>query len=116
MSLLYQKLFHLMAIFLGDAAKYRRALLLIVAHQRLRSAYIPLKKDLSAGHCQIRATTDQVLVLRSDPRRRRKFDQLLEEMRVYRNKLEVYQVAPDIIASIEHLTDIFRRYRHALSS
>lgn len=76
---------------------------------------IPVNEYLSAWHRQIRATADQVLVSRSDPRRSGKFDQLLEEMRVYRHKLEVYQVAPDIIASVERLTDILRRYRHALS-
>ncbi|CAJ0998593.1 p-hydroxybenzoic acid efflux pump subunit AaeB [Sodalis praecaptivus] len=55
LPLLYQQLFQLMAIFPGDVAKYRLALLLIVAHQRLRSADIPVNEDLSAWHRQIRA-------------------------------------------------------------
>ncbi|MGL9722814.1 p-hydroxybenzoic acid efflux pump subunit AaeB [Sodalis sp. (in: enterobacteria)] len=115
LPLLYQQLFQLMAIFPGDVAKYRLALLLIVAHQRLRSADIPVNEDLSAWHRQIRATADQVLVSRSDPRRSRKFDQLLTEMGIYRHKLETYQVAPEIIESVARLTDILQRYRHALS-
>ncbi|SPW45578.1 p-hydroxybenzoic acid efflux pump subunit B [Escherichia coli] len=49
---LYQQLFLLMNKFPGDLPKFRLALTMIIAHQRLRDAPIPVNEDLSAFHRQ----------------------------------------------------------------
>ncbi len=111
---LYQQLFHLLSLFPNDVAKFRLALLLIVAHQRLRSADIPVNADLSSWHRQIRATADQVLVSRNEVRRRRFFNQLLEELDVYQQKLAQYQAPRSVTEPVWRLTDTLSRYRNAL--
>lgn len=111
---LYQQLFQLLTLFPTDIARYRLALLLIVAHQRLRSADIPINADLSAYHRQIRDTADKVLVARTDAVRRRHFDHLLEEMLVYQQKLEHYQAPDSVTQPVARLTETLRRYRQAL--
>ncbi|MDU3048099.1 MAG: p-hydroxybenzoic acid efflux pump subunit AaeB [Escherichia coli] len=57
---LYQQLFLLMNKFPGDLPKFRLALTMIIAHQRLRDAPIPVNEDLSAFHRQMRRTADHV--------------------------------------------------------
>lgn len=56
---------------------------MIIAHQRLRDAPIPVNEDLSAFHRQMRRTADHVISARSDDKRRRYFGQLLEELEIY---------------------------------
>lgn len=63
--------------------KFRLALTMIIAHQRLRDAPIPVNEDLSAFHRQMRRTADHVISARSDDKRRRYFGQLLEELEIY---------------------------------
>ena len=70
--------------FPGDIARFRLALTMIIAHQRLRNAPVPINDDLSAFHRQLRRTADHVLSASSDDKRRRYFKQLLEELDVYR--------------------------------
>lgn len=67
----------------GDLPKFRTALTMIIAHQRLRDAPIPVNEDLSAFHRQMRRTADHVISARSDDKRRRYFGQLLEELEIY---------------------------------
>lgn len=75
-----------------DLPKFRPALTMIIAHQRLRDAPIPVNEDLSAFHRQMRRTADHVISARSDDKRRRYFGQLLEE-------LEIYQKATHLASS-----------------
>ena len=69
--------------------KFRLALTMIIAHQRLRDAPIPVNEDLSAFHRQMRRTADHVISARSDDKRRRYFGQLLEELEIYQEKLRI---------------------------
>lgn len=69
--------------FPGDLAKFRPALTMIIAHQRLRDAPVPVNEDLSAFHRQLRRTADYVISAGNDDKRRRYFSQLLEELEVY---------------------------------
>ena len=80
------QLFLLMNKFPGDLPKFRLALTMIIAHQRLRDAPIPVNEDLSAFHRQMRRTADHVISARSDDKRRRYFGQLLEELEIYQEK------------------------------
>ncbi|MFL6613957.1 MAG: p-hydroxybenzoic acid efflux pump subunit AaeB, partial [Pantoea agglomerans] len=67
---LYQQLFLLLNLFPGDINKYRIALTLIIGHQRLRDAEVPVNADLSAYHRQLRYTADRVISASSDDKRR----------------------------------------------
>ncbi len=112
---LYQQLFQLLTLFPADIAKYRLALTLIITHQRLRMADIPVNADLSAYHRQIRATADRVLVARNEFRRSEHFNQLLDELGVYQEKLALYHASADVTEPVRRMADTLRRYRHALS-
>lgn len=70
--------------FLWICRNFALALTMIIAHQRLRDAPIPVNEDLSAFHRQMRRTADHVISARSDDKRRRYFGQLLEELEIYR--------------------------------
>jgi p-hydroxybenzoic acid efflux pump subunit AaeB len=59
---------------------------MIIAHQRLRNAPVPINDDLSA-YRQLRRTADHVLSASSDDKRRRYFTQLLEELDDIRKSL-----------------------------
>ena len=61
---------------------------MIIAHQRLRNAPVPINDDLSARHRQLRRTADHVLSASSDDKRRRYFTQLLAELDIYRRSLK----------------------------
>lgn len=58
---LYQQLNQLLMMFPNDIAKYRLALNLIIAHQRMQRAEIPASEELSAFHRRIRSTADRVV-------------------------------------------------------
>lgn len=62
---------------------------MIIAHQRLRNAPVPINDDLSSFHRQLRHTADHVLSATSDDKRRRYFTQLLEELDIYRGEAAV---------------------------
>jgi len=113
---LYQQLFLLLNKFPGDIAKFRLALTLIIAHQRLRDAPVPINDDLSAFHRQLRRTASQVISAGSDNRRRRYFTQLLEELDIYQEKLRIWDAPPQVTEPVQRLIGMLHKYQHALTS
>ncbi|MEX9251533.1 p-hydroxybenzoic acid efflux pump subunit AaeB [Pseudenterobacter timonensis] len=112
---LYQQLFLLLNKFPDDIGKFRLALTMIIAHQRLRNAPFPINDDLSAFHRQLRRTADHVISASSDDKRRRYFGQLLEELNVYQEKLRVWEAPPQVTESVARLTGVLHRYQNALT-
>lgn len=113
---LYQQLFLLLNKFPGDVAKFRLALTLIIAHQRLRDAPVPVNDDLSAFHRQLRRTASQVISAGTDSKRRRYFTQLLEELDIYQEKLRFWEAPPQVTEPVQRLTGMLHKYQHALTS
>ncbi|MFB0711269.1 p-hydroxybenzoic acid efflux pump subunit AaeB [Buttiauxella noackiae] len=111
---LYQQLFLLLNTFPGDIDRYRLALILIIAHQRLRDAPIPVNDDLSAFHRQLRKTADRVISASSDDKRRRYFQQLLEELDIYQEKLRVWEAPLQVTEPVKRLAHVLHKYQHAL--
>ncbi|MBW7981775.1 p-hydroxybenzoic acid efflux pump subunit AaeB [Enterobacillus tribolii] len=111
---LYQQLFQLLNMFPNDIAKYRLALTLIIAHQRLRNAPIPENQDLSDFHKQIRATANRIITTRSDNRRRVYFDRLLEELEIYQQKLVQYEAPYTVTIPVKRLAMMLDKYQRAL--
>ncbi|WP_034459822.1 p-hydroxybenzoic acid efflux pump subunit AaeB [Buttiauxella noackiae] len=111
---LYQQLFLLLNTFPGDIDRYRLALILIIAHQRLRDAPIPVNDDLSAFHRQLRKTADRVISASSDDKRRRYFQQLLEELDIYQEKLRVWEAPLQVTEPVKRLAYVLHKYQHAL--
>ncbi|QKJ85436.1 p-hydroxybenzoic acid efflux pump subunit AaeB [Paramixta manurensis] len=111
---LYQQLFLLLNLFPGDLNKYRLALTLIIAHQRLRSAEIPVNEDLSAWHKQLRHTADRVIASRSDDRRRYYYQRLLSEFETYQQKLLHYNAPMAVAEPVHRLVDVLTRYQNTL--
>ncbi|WP_318388453.1 p-hydroxybenzoic acid efflux pump subunit AaeB [Enterobacter sp.] len=112
---LYQQLFLLLTKFPGDVAKFRLALTLIIAHQRLRDAPVPVNDDLSAFHRQLRRTADHVISASSDDKRRRYFTQLLEELDVYQEKLRIWDASDQVTQPVKRLVGMLHKYQHALT-
>ncbi|MEG6283939.1 p-hydroxybenzoic acid efflux pump subunit AaeB [Enterobacter asburiae] len=112
---LYQQLFLLLNKFPGDIAKFRLALTMIIAHQRLRNAPVPINDDLSAYHRQLRRTADHVLSASSDDKRRRYFTQLLEELDIYQEKLKHWEAPPQVTEPVGRLVFMLHRYQNALT-
>lgn len=112
---LYQQLFLLLNKFPGDVAKFRLALSMIIAHQRLRDAPVPINDDLSAFHRQMRRTADRVISAGSDEKRRYYFSRLLEELEVYQEKLSLCQAPPQVTEPVKRLAGMLHRYQHALT-
>lgn len=113
---LYQQLFLLLNKFPGDVGKFRLALTMIIAHQRLRDAPIPINADLSAFHRQLRHTADSVISARSDESRRRHFSQLLEELEVYQEKLRAWDAPEQVTHPVRRLVDVLHKYQSALTT
>lgn len=113
---LYQQLFLLLNKFPGDLPKFRLALTLIIAHQRLRDAPVPVNSDLSAFHRQLRRTADAVIAASSDSKRRCYFSRLLEELDVYQQKLQAWDAPPQVTEPVSRLVGIMHKYQHALTS
>ena len=113
---LYQQLFLLLNKFPGDVGKFRLALTMIIAHQRLRDAPIPVNADLSAFHRQLRRTADNVISARSDETRRRYFSQLLEELEVYQEKLHAWDAPEQVTHPVKRLVDVLHKYQSALTT
>lgn len=111
---LYQQLFLLLNMFPGDIARYRLALTLIIAHQRLRDAPIPINDDLSAFHRQLRNTADKVISASNDDRRRKHFLQLLGELEIYQEKLRIWEAPLQVTEPVKRLAEVLHRYQHAL--
>ena len=112
---LYQQLFLLLNKFPGDIAKFRLALTMIIAHQRLRNAPVPINDDLSAYHRQLRRTADHVLSASSDDKRSRYFTQLLEELDTYQEKLKHWEAPPQVTEPVGRLVFMLHRYQNALT-
>ncbi|WP_337038966.1 MULTISPECIES: p-hydroxybenzoic acid efflux pump subunit AaeB [Pseudescherichia] len=113
---LYQQLFLLLNKFPGDVGKFRLALTMIIAHQRLRDAPIPVNVELSAFHRQLRRTADSVIAARSDTTRRRYFSQLLEELEVYQEKLRDWDAPEQVTHPVKRLVDVLHKYQSALTT
>lgn len=111
---LYQQLFMLLNLFPGDIDKYRIALTLIIGHQRLRSADIPVNSDLSAFHRQLRYTADRIISARSDDKRRYYFKRLLNELDVYQQKLVQYDAPERVTEPVKRLADMLSKYQNTL--
>ncbi|ANI30287.1 p-hydroxybenzoic acid efflux subunit AaeB [Yersinia entomophaga] len=111
---LYQQLNQLLMMFPGDIAKYRLALLLIVAHQRLNNTEIPVNAELSAFHKQIRHTADRVMTSKNEQKRRHYFFRLLQELSDYQQKLVEYHAPVSVTQTVKRLADMLHRYQHAL--
>jgi p-hydroxybenzoic acid efflux pump subunit AaeB len=111
---LYQQLFLLLNMFPGDIDRYRLALTLIIAHQRLREAPIPVNDDLSAFHRKLRNTADKVISASNDDKRRRYFEQLLEELEIYQEKLRIWEAPLQVTEPVKRLAHVLHKYQHAL--
>ncbi|WP_147200037.1 p-hydroxybenzoic acid efflux pump subunit AaeB [Pantoea sp. CCBC3-3-1] len=111
---LYQQLFMLLNIFPGDVDKFRVALTLIVGHQRLRDAEIPVNSDLSAFHKQLRHTADHVIAARSDAKRRHYFERLLTELDIYQDKLQRYEAPLGVTEPVQRLAHVLKKYQNTL--
>lgn len=111
---LYQQLFLLLNLFPGDINKFRLALTLIIGHQRLRAAEIPVNADLSAWHKQMRYTADRVISARSDDKRLYYYQRLLQELDVYQQKLEHYAAPLSVTEPVHRLADILQRYQSTM--
>lgn len=111
---LYQQLFMLLNMFPGDINKYRIALTLIIGHQRLRNADIPVNSDLSAFHKQLRHTADRVISAGSDAKRLKYFKRLLTELGIYQEKLRQYDAPLSVTEPVERLAVMLRKYQNTL--
>ncbi|MBS0849573.1 p-hydroxybenzoic acid efflux pump subunit AaeB [Citrobacter sp. JGM124] len=111
---LYQQLFLLLNRFPGDIDRYRLALTLIILHQRLRDAPIPVNEELSAFHRQLRKTANRVLSESNDSKRQREYLQLLAELEVYQDKLQRWSASPQTVESVKRLAEILHKYKHTL--
>lgn len=111
---LYQQLFLLMNKFLA-ICRSSAALTMIIAHQRLRDAPIPVNEDLSVFHRQLRRTADHVISAGSDDKRRRYFGQLLDELDIYQEKLRIWEAPPQVTEPVKRLTGMLHKYQNALT-
>lgn len=111
---LYQQLFMLLNLFPGDIDKYRLALTLIIGHQRLRTADIPVNAELSAFHKQLRYTADRVIAARSDDKRRYYFERLLREFDQYQEKLVEHHAPVSVTEPVKRLADMLKKYQNTL--
>ncbi|MEB6334155.1 p-hydroxybenzoic acid efflux pump subunit AaeB [Serratia rhizosphaerae] len=111
---LYQQLNQLLMMFPNDIAKYRLALNLIIAHQRMQRAEIPASEELSVFHRQIRRTADRVVSAKNEVKRAYYYDRLLSEMNEYQQKLVDNHAPLSVTGPVRRLADMLHRYRHAL--
>ncbi|WP_367143597.1 p-hydroxybenzoic acid efflux pump subunit AaeB [Pantoea stewartii] len=111
---LYQQLFLLLNLFPGDIDKYRIALTLIIGHQRLRAADVPINAELSAFHRQLRHTADRIIAVRSDEKRRYYFQRLLRELDAYQEKLALYDAPDSVTEPVKRLSEMLSKYQNTL--
>ncbi|MTD27914.1 p-hydroxybenzoic acid efflux pump subunit AaeB [Erwinia sorbitola] len=111
---LYQQLFMLMNIFPGDIDRYRLALTLIIGHQRMRDADVPVNPDLSAFHKQMRHTADRVISASSEDKKRYYFERLLGEFEIYQQKLQQYEAPLGVTEPVARLAAVLKKYQNSL--
>ena len=116
MPALYRQLFLLLNKFPGDIARFRLALTLIIAHQRLRDAPVPINDDLSVFHRQLRRTADRVISASSDDKRRYYFARLLDELDIYQQKLQLWEASPQVTEPVRRLVEMLHKYQHVLTN
>ncbi|MGQ7790024.1 hypothetical protein ACULNC_15805 [Shigella flexneri] len=76
--------------------KFRLALTMIIAHQRLRDAPIPVNEDFIRVSPKMRRTADHVISARSDDKRRRYFGQVAGRTGNLPGKLRIWQAPPQV--------------------
>lgn len=111
---LYHQLFMLLNMFPGDSDKFRIALSLVISHQRLRNADIPINDDLSVWHKQLRHTADRVIAAGSEEKRRQYFECLLAELDIYQEKLRHYEAPLSVTEPVQGLSVMLKKYQNAL--
>ncbi|SFN26957.1 p-hydroxybenzoic acid efflux pump subunit AaeB [Izhakiella capsodis] len=111
---LYQQLFLLLNLFPNDIDKYRIGLTLIICHQRLRNADVPVNAELSGFHKQLRQSADRVIAARSDSSRRVLFQRLLDELDVYQQKLAQCEAPASVGDAVSRLIMMLKKYQNAL--
>ncbi len=111
---LYHQLFMLLNLFPGDVNKFRLALTLIIGHQRLRNAEIPINDDLSAFHRQLRNTAEKVMGAGSDTKRGHYFTRLLSELDLYQQKLVQYDAPQSVTDPVARLALTLKTYQNTL--
>ncbi|WP_158782033.1 p-hydroxybenzoic acid efflux pump subunit AaeB [Pantoea sp. BAV 3049] len=114
LPVLYHQLFMLLNMFPGDVDKFRIALTLIIGHQRLRDAEIPINSDLSAFHKQLRHTADRVIAAGTDAKRLHYFERLLAELETYQQKLEHYEAPLSVTEPVQRLALMLKKYKNTL--
>lgn len=112
---LYHQLFLLLNKFPGDIPRSRLAISLIIAHQRLRNAPIPVNDDLSAFHRQLRRTADGITSSTNSSKRRRYFERLLHELDLYQDKLRLHDAPASVTEPVSRLAAMLKKYQHALT-
>jgi p-hydroxybenzoic acid efflux pump subunit AaeB len=112
---LYQQLFLLLNKFPGDIARFRLALTLIIAHQRLRDAPVPVTticRHFTAS-CDVPRTMSfppAVMISAAT------FARLLEELDVYQEKLQVWEASPQVTEPVRRLVEMLHKYQHVLTN
>ncbi|MGE9552599.1 p-hydroxybenzoic acid efflux pump subunit AaeB [Erwinia amylovora] len=114
LPVLYHQLFMLLNMFPGDIDKFRIALTLIIGHQRLRNAEIPINSDLSAFHKQLRHTADRVIAAGTDAKRLHYFERLLAELETYQQKLQFYEAPLSVTEPVQRLAAMLKKYQNTL--
>ena len=89
---------------------------LVVAHQRLRDAPVPINDDLSVFHRQLRRTADRVISASSDDKRRYYFARLLDELDIYQQKLQLWEASPQVTEPVRRLMEMLHKYQHVLTN
>ncbi|CAM3677889.1 p-hydroxybenzoic acid efflux pump subunit AaeB [Rouxiella silvae] len=110
---LYHQLNQLLVLFPNDIGKYRLALQLIIAHQRLKMAEVPVNEELSAFHKQIRHTADRVVSSQREGKREYYYQRLLKEMGEYQQKLVEYDAPPKVTEPVRRLCNLLHNYQRA---
>ncbi|BDH44410.1 p-hydroxybenzoic acid efflux pump subunit AaeB [Salmonella enterica subsp. enterica serovar Choleraesuis] len=112
---LYQQLFLLMSKFPDDIDKFRLALRLIIAHQRLRSIVLPASAELSDYHRHLRETANRVTEAKSDTKRRHYYQRLLTELGIYLEKLKMCGAPLQVTELVTRLVVILNNYQHVMT-
>lgn len=110
---LYHQLNQLLVMFPNDIGKYRLALMLIIAHQRMKLAEVPVNDELSAFHKKIRNTADHVVSASGEGKRTYYYQRLLSELGEYQEKLVEYDAPLKVTEPVRRLTDMLHRYQHS---
>lgn len=109
---LYHQLNQLLVMFPNDIGKYRLALMLIIAHQRMKMAEVPASEELSAFHKRIRNTADHV-VSSGEGKRTYYYQRLLSELNEYQQKLVEYDAPLKVTEPVKRLAEMLHKYQHS---